>query len=107
MHPEAIRATNILAIEDDPVLGAYLHDELQRGGFQVTWCRDDLEGLEAAGRQVFDLVLIDILLPGLNGLDALVSLRRRSATPVILMSALGAEADRISGLVRGADDYLP
>ncbi|MCU9530751.1 response regulator transcription factor [Pseudomonas mosselii] len=107
MHPEAIRATNILAIEDDPVLGAYLHDELQRGGFQVTWCRDALEGLEAAGRQVFDLVLMDILLPGLNGLDALVSLRRCSATPVILMSALGAEADRISGFERGADDYLP
>lgn len=107
MHPEAIHATSILAIEDDPVLGAYLHEELRRGGFQVTWCRSGLEGLEAAGRQVFDLVLLDILLPGLNGLDALASLRRRSATPVILMSALGAEADRISGFERGADDYLP
>ncbi|MBI6951618.1 MULTISPECIES: response regulator transcription factor [unclassified Pseudomonas] len=107
MHPEAIRATNILAIEDDPVLGAYLHEELRRGGFRVTWCRSGLEGLEAAGRQVFDLVLLDILLPGLNGLDALASLRRCSATPVILMSALGAEADRISGFERGADDYLP
>lgn len=107
MHPEAIHATSILAIEDDPVLGAYLHDELQRGGFHVTWCRNGIDGLQAAGRQVFDLVLLDILLPGLNGLDMLASLRRRSATPVILMSALGAEADRISGFERGADDYLP
>ncbi|WP_248919032.1 response regulator transcription factor [Pseudomonas entomophila] len=107
MNPVAIHATSILAIEDDPVLGAYLHEELQRGGFQVTWCRNGLEGLEAAGQQVFDLVLMDILLPGLNGLDALARLRRHSATPVILMSALGAEADRICGFQRGADDYLP
>lgn len=107
MNPVSIHSSNILAIEDDPVLGAYLHEELQRGGFQVTWCRNGLEGLETAGRQAFDVVLMDILLPGLNGLDALAQLRKRSATPVILMSALGAEADRISGFQRGADDYLP
>ncbi|MFJ4343722.1 response regulator transcription factor [Pseudomonas sp. NPDC089401] len=107
MNPVANYTSSILAIEDDPVLGAYLHEELQRGGFNVTWCRNGLEGLEAAGRQAFDLVLMDILLPGLNGLDALARLRQRSATPVILMSALGAEADRISGFQRGADDYLP
>ncbi|VVN07843.1 Sensor histidine kinase RcsC [Pseudomonas fluorescens] len=107
MNPVAIHHSNILAIEDDPVLGAYLHEELQRGGFQVTWCRNGLDGLETAGRQVFDVVLMDILLPGLNGLDALAQLRRKSATPVILMSALGAEADRITGFQRGADDYLP
>jgi len=107
MNPVAINTSRILAIEDDPVLGAYLHEELQRGGFQVTLCRNGLEGLETAGRQAFDVVLMDILLPGLNGLDALAQLRRRSATPVILMSALGAEADRISGFQRGADDYLP
>lgn len=107
MNPVSIRASSILAIEDDPVLGAYLHEELQRGGFHVTWCRNGLDGLEVAGRQAFDVVLMDILLPGLNGLDALAQLRRHSATPVILMSALGAEADRISGFQRGADDYLP
>lgn len=107
MNPEVIHASNILAIEDDPVLGAYLHEELQRGGFQVTWCRNGLEGLEVACQKPFDVVLLDILLPGLNGLDALAQLRMHSATPVILMSALGAEADRISGFQRGADDYLP
>lgn len=107
MNPEVVHNSNILAIEDDPVLGAYLHEELQRGGFRVTWCRNGLEGLETAGRRAFDVVLMDILLPGLNGLDALAQLRQRSATPVILMSALGAEADRINGFQRGADDYLP
>jgi len=107
MNPVTNYASRVLAIEDDPVLGAYLHEELQRGGFQVTWCRNGQEGLETAGRQAFDVVLMDILLPGLNGLDALARLRQHSATPVILMSALGAEADRISGFQRGADDYLP
>ncbi|MDF0730000.1 response regulator transcription factor [Pseudomonas entomophila] len=107
MNSVSIHDSSILAIEDDPVLGAYLHDELQRGGFRVTWCRNGLDGLETAGRQAFDVVLMDILLPGLNGLDALAQLRRHSATPVILMSALGAEADRITGFQRGADDYLP
>ena len=107
MNPVANYNSRILAIEDDPVLGAYLHDELQRGGFQVTWCRNGLDGLAAACGQTFDVVLMDILLPGLNGLDALARLRQRSATPVILMSALGAEADRISGFQSGADDYLP
>jgi len=107
MNPEAIHASRILAIEDDPVLGAYLHEELQRGGFQVTWCRNGADGLELAGQHPFDVVLLDILLPGLNGLDALAQLRKLSATPVILMSALGAEADRITGFQRGADDYLP
>ncbi len=107
MNPEVVHNSNILAIEDDPVLGAYLHEQLQRGGYQVTWCRNGLEGLETAGRRAFDVVLMDILLPGLNGLDALAQLRQRSATPVILMSALGAEADRINGFQRGADDYLP
>ena len=107
MNPEAIHTSSILAIEDDPVLGTYLSDELQRNGFKVTWCRNGLEGLELASRGEFDVILLDILLPGLNGLDALAQLRKRSSTPVILMSALGAEADRICGFQRGADDYLP
>ncbi len=98
---------NILAIEDDPVLGAYVHQELGRCGFQVTWCQNGSDGLALARGEGFDVVLMDILLPGMNGLDVLQHLREHSATPVILMSALGAEADRISGFRRGADDYLP
>ncbi|MDD0974528.1 response regulator transcription factor [Pseudomonas fontis] len=107
MTPVAMQPSNILAIEDDPVLGAYLHEQLQRSGFQVTWCRNGREGLETARTGRFDVVLMDILLPGMTGLDALEQLRRQSSIPVIMMSALGAEADRISGFQRGADDYLP
>lgn len=107
MSPVTAPVPNILAIEDDPILGSYLHEQLQRSGFRVTWCRDGGEGVALATREPFDVVLMDILLPGLNGLDALSQLRACSSTPVILMSALGAEADRISGFQRGADDYLP
>ncbi|RWU21862.1 DNA-binding response regulator [Pseudomonas alkylphenolica] len=107
MNPVSIRDSNILAIEDDPVLGAHLHDALQRGGFNVTWCKNGREGLDVARDSQFDVVLMDILLPGLSGLDVLAKFRESSSTPVIMMSALGAEADRISGFKRGADDYLP
>lgn len=107
MNPEIIRRPSILAIEDDPVLGAFVHDQLDRCGFQVTWCQNGAEGLEHAQRQPFDVVLVDILLPGMNGLDILTHLRRRHSMPIILMSALGAEADRIMGFRNGADDYLP
>jgi two-component system response regulator PfeR len=97
----------ILAIEDDLVLGAYVHEHLGRSGFQVTWCQNGQEGLDIAREQAFDVVLMDILLPGMDGLAVLTQLRRSHSTPVLLMSALGAEADRVSGFRLGADDYLP
>jgi two-component system response regulator PfeR len=107
MYPEAIHRPRVLAIEDDPVLGAYVHEQLDRCGFHVTWCQNGVDGLAHAQQQAFDVVLMDILLPGMNGLDVLVHLRRQHSTPIILMSALGAEADRITGFRYGADDYLP
>lgn len=97
----------ILAIEDDPVLASHLQDHLSHRGFDVTLQNDGAAGLEMACSGAFDLVLLDILLPGRNGLDALAELRRRRSVPVILMSALGAEQDRIAGFSQGADDYLP
>ncbi|WPO98975.1 response regulator transcription factor [Pseudomonas sp. HR96] len=107
MTPANPVVPRVLTIEDDPVLGAYVHEQLGRCGFQVTWCRNGREGLDLARDPAFDVVLMDILLPGMNGLDVLQSLRESTAVPVILMSALGAESDRISGFRRGADDYLP
>lgn len=107
MNPESIHRPSVLAIEDDPVLGAFVHDQLDRCGFHVTWCQNGADGLARARRGAFDVVLMDILLPGMNGLDILAHLRREQTTPIILMSALGAEADRITGFRNGADDYLP
>ncbi|KSF73136.1 response regulator transcription factor [Pseudomonas paraeruginosa] len=100
-------APRLLLVEDDPRLREDLDAHFRQRGFHVTVCGDGSHGLEAAGREAFDLVLLDIMLPGLDGLALLESLRREQATPVMLMSALGAEQDRISGFTRGADDYLP
>ncbi|WP_107328263.1 response regulator transcription factor [Metapseudomonas otitidis] len=100
-------AARILAIEDDPVLAAHLADHLGRRGFEVVLQHDGEAGLGLARREPFDLILLDILLPGRNGLEVLGELRRERGVPVILMSALGAEQDRIAGFSRGADDYLP
>ncbi|WP_339539427.1 response regulator transcription factor [Pseudomonas sp. RA_5y_Pfl1_P24] len=107
MNPASIGLPSILTIEDDPVLGAYVHEHLGRCGFHVTWCQNGQQGLQMARDRAFDLVLMDILLPGLDGLSILTHLRQSHSTPVILMSALGAEADRVSGFRLGADDYLP
>ncbi|AZF06001.1 response regulator transcription factor [Pseudomonas sp. R5-89-07] len=107
MNPAAVGLPSILTIEDDPVLGAYVHEHLGRCGFEVTWCQNGQQGLQLARDRAFDLILMDVLLPGLDGLSVLTHLRQSHAMPVILMSALGAEADRISGFRLGADDYLP
>ena len=100
-------AARILAVEDDPLLASHVQQHLQGSGYCVTLCCDGREGLRLAAGGDFDLVLLDILLPGIGGLEALQRLRERRGVPVILMSALGGEQDRISGFSQGADDYLP
>ncbi len=100
-------AARILAVEDDPLLASHVQQHLQGSGHCVTLCGDGREGLRLAADGDFDLVLLDILLPGIGGLEALQRLRERRGVPVILMSALGGEQDRISGFSQGADDYLP
>ncbi|MGE8176679.1 response regulator transcription factor [Pseudomonas fluorescens] len=107
MTPVSVVPPRILAIEDDLVVGAHVHEHLGRCGFQVTWCQNGEDGLAIAREQTFDIVLMDIVLPGMDGLAVLTDLRTRDSTPVLLMSALGAEADRINGFRLGADDYLP
>ncbi|WP_435607752.1 response regulator transcription factor [Pseudomonas knackmussii] len=107
MNPNPSPPPRLLAIEDDPVLGAHLQSHLRQRGFAVDWCADGQQGLEQALLEPFDLILLDVMLPGCSGLDALRRLRSEQSVPVILMSALGAEQDRIAGFSQGADDYLP
>lgn len=107
MNALTLCPARLLVIEDDPVLSADLHAYFNDRHHSVTVCRDGHSGLAAARAERFDLVMLDILLPGLDGLALLAELRRHSPVPVILLSALGDEQDRITGLVRGADDYLP
>nr|WP_276583999.1 response regulator transcription factor [Pseudomonas sp. RIT-PI-AD] len=96
-----------MIVEDDLELGAHLRAHLSRRGFEVQSTSRGDRGLSMALQHPLDLVLLDIMLPGENGLDVLAHLRRERGTPVILMSALGAEQDRITGFSQGADDYLP
>ncbi|UFH48845.1 response regulator transcription factor [Pseudomonas sp. KNUC1026] len=97
----------LLLVEDDPTLCAALGEHLYRRRFSLRQCRDGLQALALATSERFDLILLDILLPGLDGLGLLRQLRSNCNVPVMLMSALGAEQDRITGFTQGADDYLP
>ena len=109
MNPMSIRESNILAIEDDPVLGAHLHEELQRGGFKVTWCKNGRDALDAARASSFDVVLMDIVMPGLNGFQATRQLSRSKETkhiPVIIVTAKNQQADQVWGERQGAKAYL-
>ncbi|WP_317660006.1 response regulator transcription factor [Pseudomonas sp. KU43P] len=99
--------THLLLAEDDINLRQDLERHFLDRGFRVHACATGTQALNATQQQRFDLVLLDIMLPGIDGLSLLDELRRQQAVPVMLMSALGAEQDRISGFTRGADDYLP
>ena len=98
---------HLLLIEDDAELRPQLSRHLTRRGFAVTASERGDSGLHLARQQQFDLILLDVMLPGLDGLAVLEQIRGEQGIPVMLMSALGAEQDRISGFTRGADDYLP
>jgi len=99
--------TKLLLAEDDTNLRQDLERHFLNRGFLVQACASGTQALIAMQQHRFDLMLLDIMLPGVDGLTLLDELRRQQAVPVVLMSALGAEQDRISGFTRGADDYLP
>ena len=98
---------HILAIEDDLVLGHHLKGALEQAGFAITLAADGESGLSLAEQVAYDLILLDVMLPGIDGMELLRRLRRQRATPVLMMSAQGAEGHRIAGFAGGADDYLP
>ena len=105
-HPDSAGRT-ILVIEDDAELSALLADYLGREGFGVRIAADGEAGLALAASGGWALVLLDVMLPGRDGIEVLRELRRTSAIPVIMLTAKGDDVDRIVGLELGADDYLP
>lgn len=97
----------ILLVEDEPGLVLTLSDRLAREGYLVESSTDGENGLERAAGEAFDLVILDVMLPRLNGFDVLKELRRRNVeTPVIMLTARGQVVDRVVGLKLGADDYV-
>lgn len=97
----------LLLIDDDEKLCRLLRDYFTPLGYSVDAVYDGLEGLNRALTSPYSAVILDVMLPGLNGIDVLRRLRRASTVPVLMLTALGDEADRIAGLEVGADDYLP
>src|SRR5260221_31035 len=97
----------ILAIEDDADLGLLMRDYFALHRFEVEIVHDGRAGLARALEGEHDLILLDVMLPVINGFEVLRQLRKRSATPVIMLTARTEQPDRIPGLNAGADDYPP
>ncbi|MGB0503099.1 MAG: response regulator transcription factor [Thalassolituus sp.] len=98
---------NILLVDDDTELTALLTRYLERELFKVTAVHTAEEGLEEALSGRYQAVVLDVMLPGGNGIEILASIRTRSEVPVLMLTAKGDEIDRIEGLEVGADDYIP
>jgi two-component system OmpR family response regulator len=98
---------DILIIEDDPVIGKAVQNALEETGYTCRWLKDGTPGLEVAKSQQHDLIVLDLLIPGVPGLLVLEKLRRDGIkTPVLVVTALASLDDRLIGFRKGADDYL-
>ncbi|HWC15886.1 MAG TPA: response regulator transcription factor [Terriglobales bacterium] len=102
----SFRMVRILIIDDDVGLCEVLAERLESEGFSLEAAHDGVSGLERARSAEYALVVLDLMLPGLPGLDVLRSLRRHSGIPVLILTARGEDVERILGLELGADDYL-
>jgi two-component system response regulator CpxR len=99
--------TRILLVDDDAELCSLLSEFLKREGFLVEFENEGNRGLQHALAEGIDLIVLDVMLPGIDGFEILRRLREKSRVPVIMLTARGEDVDRIVGLELGADDYLP
>jgi two-component system response regulator RegX3 len=98
--------TRILLVEDEPSLVETVRYALEREGFGVTVARDGREALERFAAEPPDLVILDLMLPAVSGLDVCRRIRESSMVPIVIVTAKDAEADKVAGLELGADDYV-
>jgi len=99
-------AGHVLVIDDDPTVRDVVGRYLARAGYQVSQAQDGEQGLRLVAARMPDLVVLDLMLPGRSGLEICAELRAHSSVPVIMLTALGEEEDRVVGLELGADDYV-
>jgi len=97
---------SLLFVEDDRSIRDVTRLELEQAGFRVTACGDGREALELFAREHFDLVLLDVMLPGVDGLEVCREIRRGHRTPIIMLTARSSTVDVVVGLELGADDYV-
>jgi len=99
--------TKILVVDDEPAISTLLKYNLEQNGYQVTIATDGQSAYELIGEQTFDAILLDLMLPVMDGMTVLKNLRQdKISTPVLLVTAKGDEFDRVFGLELGADDYI-
>src|SRR5687768_14931558 len=101
-----VSGSRILVVDDDPTVSDVVRRYLERAGYDVTLAADGAAALTAADASPPDLVVLDLMLPGMSGLEVCRQLRRRSDVPVVMLTALGEESDRVVGFEIGADDYV-
>ena len=99
--------TRVLIIDDDAKLCRLVRDYLEPVGYEVSMEHTGLKGLETALREPFAALILDVMLPGMDGFEVLRNVRAKSPVPVLMLTGRGEEPDRIVGLELGADDYLP
>ncbi|MBI4903699.1 MAG: response regulator transcription factor [Acidobacteria bacterium] len=100
-------SARILLVDDDVELCELMSEFFAANGITVDTANDGVRGLAKAVEKPFDLVLLDVMMPGMDGFEVLMQIRKRSTVPVIMLTALTSQPDRIRGLDAGADDYLP
>ncbi|MGW0661421.1 response regulator [Streptodolium elevatio] len=98
--------STVLVVDDDPTVAEVVVDYLRRAGFITAHAPDGPTALAMAEESLPDLVVLDLMLPGMDGLEVCRRLRRRAPVPVVMLTALGEESDRVLGLEIGADDYV-
>ena len=101
------RPSKILIIDDDVELVTLLVDYFTLEGFEATPAHSGTEGLQALESKEFDLIILDVMMPGISGVETLQRIREKWRTPVLMLTARGDPVDRILGLELGADDYVP
>jgi two-component system response regulator RegX3 len=99
-------STRILVVEDEPAIAEAVSYALADAGFDVDAVGDGTEALDKARRRRYDLMILDLLLPGLHGTEVCRTLRAESDLPIVMLTASDAEGDRVTGLDLGADDYV-
>lgn len=97
----------VLLVDDDVELSEMLGDFLARDGFVVSSAHDGQSGVEAALSGDFAIIVLDVMMPGMSGIEVLRQIRQASSVPVLMLTARGDDMDRILGLELGADDYVP
>lgn len=106
MNDRPAAAPRILVADDDPNIAGLVRMYLDKAGYEATVARDGDETQRLLREQSFDLLILDIMMPGPDGLQIIRGLRRRSELPVILLSARSSDIDKVAGLQLGADDYV-